>query len=169
MLNSDQLGKKGEARFNEICSDTQLTCNHSTYDRTGWDFIVEFPYDPPDRQSTLDKRHSPISCHVQIKTMWSSNDEFRIRLSSAERLAKEPKPAFVYVLKVNKKLDFIAAYLVHVLDDNLAAILKRLRKEQAKGAKAIAAINKKQISFRASRSGQSLPLTGEALREALAT
>lgn len=169
MLNSDQLGKKGEARFSEICSDAQLTCNPSTYDRTGWDFIVEFPYGPPDRQSTLDKRHSPISCHVQVKTMWSSNDEFRIRLSSAERLAKEPKPAFVYVLKVNKKLKFIAAHLVHVLDDNLATILKRLRKEQAKGVKAIAEINKKQIAFRASRSGQSLPLTGEGLRDALRT
>src|SRR5260370_31697789 len=118
MLNADQLGKKGEAHFSEICSDAGLTCNPSTYDRTGWDFIVEFPYDFPDRESTLDKRHSPISCHVQVKTLWDSNDEFRMRLSSAERLAKEPKPAFVYVFKVNKNLEFVAAHLIHILAAN---------------------------------------------------
>jgi hypothetical protein len=165
-LNSDQLGKKGEAHFSEICSDAKLTCNPSTYDRTGWDFIVEFPYDPPGRESSLDKRPSPISCHVQVKTMWDSNDAFRMRVTSAERLAKEPKPAFVYVFKVNRKLEFAAAYLIHMLDDNLAAILKRLRLEEAKGAKAINEINKKTITFRASRSGQAPP-TGEALRDAL--
>ena len=148
-LNSDQLGKKGEARFSEICSDAKLTCNPSSYDRTGWDFIVEFPFDPPGRQPSLDKRRSPISCHVQVKTMWSSNDTFRMRLSSAERLAKEPKPAFVYVFKVNKNLGFVEAYLVHMLDDNLATILKRLRREHAKGPKETAKINKKYITFRA--------------------
>jgi hypothetical protein len=166
-LNSDQLGKKGEARFGEICSDARLTCNPSSYDRTGWDFIVEFPYDPPGQEPSLDKRQSPISCHVQLKTMWSSNDTFRMRLSSAERLAKEPKPAFVYVLKVNGNLEFAEAYLVPMLDDNLAAILKRLRREHAKGPEATAKINKKYIAFRASRSGQRLPVSGDALRNAL--
>ena len=166
-LSSDELGKKGESCFSEICSDAKLTCNPSTYDRTGWDFIVEFPYESLGQQSTLDKRHSPISCHVQVKTMWSSNDSFRMRLSSAERLAKEPKPAFVYVFKVNKKLEFVDAYLIHMLDDNLAAVLKRLRSEHAKGIKAVAAINKKYVTFRASQTGQRLPTSGEALRSAL--
>jgi hypothetical protein len=166
-LNSDELGKKGESRFSEICSDAKLTCNPSTHDRTGWDFVVEFSYDPPGRQSTLDKRHSPISCHVQVKTMWNSNDAFHMRLSSAERLAKEPKPAFVYVLKVNKKLEFTASYLIHMLDENLGVILKRLRREQSKGTNAIGKINQKYIAFRSSRSGQLLPPTGEALRATL--
>jgi hypothetical protein len=90
-----------------------------------------------------------------------------MRLSSAERLAKEPKPAFVYVLKVNGNLEFAEAYLVPMLDDNLAAILKRLRREHAKGPEATAKINKKYIAFRASRSGQRLPVSGDALRNAL--
>lgn len=162
-LDSDQLGKKGEARFTEICSDARLTCNPSTYDRTGWDFIVEFPY-LDEQQSTLDKRRSPISCHIQLKTMWESNDTFKMRLSSAERLAKEPKPSFVYVLKVNKKLEFVSAYLVHLLDDNLATILKRLRNEHAKAA---TKINNKYIAFSASRTGQLLSPTGDVLRKTL--
>jgi hypothetical protein len=166
-LNSDQLGKKGEDRFSEICTDAKLVANRSTYDRTGWDFIVEFPYGPPVEQLSLDKRRSPISCHVQVKTMWDSSDTFRMRLSSAERLAKEPKPACVYVFKVNKNLEFVEASLIHILDDNLAAILKTLRREHAKGPEAEAKINKKYITFRVSRSGQSLSPTGDALRDAL--
>src|SRR3974377_1161280 len=71
MLNPDQLGQKGEAHFKEICSDKKLICNQTLYDRSGWDFIVEFPYQQSSMQSSLDSRHSPISCHVQVKTMWS--------------------------------------------------------------------------------------------------
>src|SRR5580704_7974872 len=137
MLNADQLGQKGEHRFREICSDAELICNPSSYDRTGWDFIVEFPFDPPEHPSTLDKRRSPISCHVQVKTIWDHTSEVRMRLSSAERLAKEPKPAFVYVLRVNKALEFVDAHLIHILDDNLGGILQRLRKEHAKGGNAV--------------------------------
>lgn len=166
-LNSDQLGKKGEARFSEICSDAKLTCNPSTYDRTGWDFIVEFPFGFSKAQSSLDKRDAPISCHVQVKTMWNSTDTFRMRLSSAERLAKEPKPTFVYVFKVNKRLEFVSAHLIHILDGNLARILKRLRKEHLKGADAVRGINKKYISFNSSDSGLSFPPTGEAIYNAL--
>lgn len=163
-LNADELGKKGEARFSEICSDTKLVRNPSIdHDRTGWDYIVEFEQQAPSGSETLDSRRSPLSAHVQVKTMWNKNDRFRMRLSAAERLAKEPKPAFVYVFKVNNKLDFVSAHLVHILDDNLARILKRLRTEQAKGTKPHQ-INKKYISFKVSTSGRKIEPTGEALR-----
>lgn len=161
MLNADELGEKGEKRFSEICVDAHLICNKSTRDRTGWDFIVEFPFEPQSDQSTLDKRPVTISCCVQVKTTWNSNDKFRMPLSAAERLAKEPKPAFVYVLQINKELEFVNAYLVHILDDNLATILKRLRKEHAKGC---TATHQKTITFHASQTGQNLPPAGEAFR-----
>jgi hypothetical protein len=166
-LNADELGKKGEARFSEICSDTKLVRNPSIdHDRTGWDFIVEFEQQTPSGSETLDTRRSPLSAHVQVKTMWNKNDRFRMRLSAAERLAKEPKPAFVYVFKVNNKLDFASAHLVHILDDNLATILKRLRKEQAKGTKPHR-INKKYITFKVSTFGRKIEPTGEALRQSI--
>lgn len=163
-LNADELGKKGEARFSEICSDTKLVRNPSIdHDRTGWDYIVEFEQQAPSGGETLDTRRSPLSAHVQVKTMWNKNDRFRMRLSAAERLAKEPKPAFVCVFKVNTKLDFVSAHLVHILDDNLATILKRLRTEQKKGTNPHR-INKKYISFKVSTSGRKIDPTGEALR-----
>ena len=167
MLNSDELGKKGEARFSEICNDTKLIRNPSTdHDRTGWDYIVEFDQEPPGENATLDTRRSPLSTHVQVKTMWDKNDRFRMRLSAAERLAKEPKPAFVYVFKVDNDLNFVSAYLIHILDKNLAQILKRLRREHAIGTNP-SRINRKYISFQASQCGQKIAPTGEAFRRAV--
>jgi len=163
-LANDSLGEKGESRFREICADAGLICNSAGHDRAGWDFIVEFGFEMPNGSNTLDKRKRQYSCHIQVKSMWVDNDRFEMRLSSAEFLAKEPKPTFVYVLKANEKLEFIEAYLIHLLDDNLATILKRLRREQAQGA---AAINRKKITFRPSVNERRIDVTGKALREAI--
>ncbi|MCE9650733.1 MAG: hypothetical protein K8R18_14020 [Parvibaculum sp.] len=163
-MNSDELGEKGESRFREICADAGLVCNPSTRDRSGWDFIVEFGIRKEDKFNTLDKRASPISAHVQVKTMWASGDKFSMRLSSAELLAKEPKPSFVYILKVSDALEFTEAYLLHMRDNNLAKVLRRLRSEQRNGGKQI---NHKKISYHASKSGRLLEPTGAALRAAL--
>jgi hypothetical protein len=58
------------------------------------DYLVEFPFEPPTNDRTLDKRRSATSCHLQLKTIWADSERITLRLSSAERLAKEPKPAF---------------------------------------------------------------------------
>jgi hypothetical protein len=165
MLNADELGEKGQARFKEICADAGLICNKSDRDRTGWDFIVEFQYDV-EAATELETRKVPLSCHVQVKTLLDKNDRFQMRLSSAERLAKELKPAFVYVFKVNSSLEFTAAYLIHILDQPLGKILKRLRKEDVAGN---SAANRKTLSMSASGEGLPISPTGLGLRKALST
>jgi hypothetical protein len=163
MLNADELGEKGQAHFREICADAKLICNSSDRDRTGWDFIVEFPFGTAVPVS-LEDRATPLSCHVQVKTLYEKTDRFAMRLSSAERLAKEMKPSFVYVFKVNESLEFTGAYLVHFIDEPLGRILKRLRKEDLTPS---AALNRKTITMSASALGLSLPPSGEALRNAM--
>ncbi len=164
-LNSDLLGEKGENRFRELCADAALTCNKSSRDRTGWDFIVEFPFEPTADFVTLDQRSVPVSCHVQLKTIWHSSDRVRLRLSSAERLAKETKPTFIYILKVNDSLEPVEAFLVHIMEDSLAEILKNLRAEGAKGEGS--RINKRYLTF-STKVGRRIAPTGVALRSALA-
>ncbi len=88
-----------------------------------------------------------------------------MRLSSAEHLAKELKPTFVYVFKVRKDGQFVDAYLIHMLDEPLAKVLKRLRKEQAKGTGT--AINQKSLTMREGQFGERLEPNGQALRSAL--
>ena len=163
-LNSDELGEKGESRFREICADAKLVCNKADRDRTGWDFIVEFPFDNM-KSTPLDSRSTPISCHVQVKTLLESSNSFSMRLSSAERLAKELKPSFIYIFKVNKGKQITEAFLVHLLDQRLAAILKRLRKEEARGTTA-EKINQKAISMTLLDSERIEP-NGSSLRAAI--
>jgi hypothetical protein len=87
-----------------------------------------------------------------------------VRLSSAERLAKEIKPAFIYVFKV-VGTEITDAYLIHIIGNPLERILKRLREMQAAGQGN--RINKKFISFSAARDGKRIDPTGRALRVAI--
>ncbi len=96
--------------------------------------------------------------------MWDSGDTFRMRLSSAERLAKELKPAFICVLKVNDQLEFVSAFLIHLFGDPLKVILQRLRAEEKKKA---FRLNMKYIYMDVTKVGQPIEATGEALRAAL--
>ena len=126
-----------------------------------WNFRSNSKSDQP----TLDKRKAPISCHFQQKTMWDTNDTFQMRLSSAEFLAKELKPTFIYVFKVNDKLEFSDAFLIHIFGSPLEVILKRLRAEEAKGKRS--RINTKKLSMSTATLGQRIEPTGDALRGAL--
>jgi hypothetical protein len=162
--NNDELGEMGQAYFSQICARTGLVCNQAKdRDRTGWDFIVEFKFPNIKEAPALESRGRPISCHIQVKTMHDTRTRFQMPLSSAEYLAKEQKPSFVYVLRVNNKFEFVEAFLIHILDDPLSVILKRLRQERA--AKTTA-INKKRISL-SIQSGIRLDTTGDSLRGAL--
>jgi hypothetical protein len=165
MLSSDELGRKGEAHFRLVCADVGLICNPSTEDRRGWDFIVEFPFDLNAGNVSLDKRLTPISSHIQVKTIYTRNDRVRLRLTAAEWLAKETKPSFIYVLKIDpESLEPTGAWLIHIFDDAMAKILQRLRKAQADG---ISKVNHIYVSFSASREGIPISPTGPGLKIAL--
>lgn len=162
MLPSDELGEKGESRFKEICADARLICNKSDRDRTGWDFLVEFPFE--QAVTSIDEREVPLSAHIQVKTISSSKSTVRLLLSAAERLAKEIKPAFIYVFKVNEDLTFSQSYVIHIAGERLASILKRLRKEHATGNEK--KINQKHINFTL-QPDEALASNGSALRDTM--
>jgi hypothetical protein len=166
-LDSDTLGAKGEAMFDGFCADAGLVSNPSIRDRTGWDRIVEFPYVGLKPEAAIDSRPVPISCHVQVKTVWTGKTTCRLRLSAAERLAKDPKPTFVYILSVNPDLTAHTAHLIHLKGDALATILKRLRREHRDNG-SNAKINTKTISLPLSLGAELTP-TGEALKGAIET
>ncbi|MFM0492046.1 hypothetical protein [Paraburkholderia graminis] len=159
-INSDELGDKGENRFREWCSDANLTCNKASRDRTGWDFIVEFPAEESD--VSLDHRPPSWTCYVQVKTLWDDNDRIAVNLKMAERLAKQPNPSFILVLKVNDDLNFTAAYLLHMSGGNLAKVLKRLREEEKTENRAN--LTKKTITFMPQEE-ESIAVTGAAFLE----
>jgi len=158
-LNSDQLGKKGESRFPELCTDAGLVPNPSTWDRKGWDFVVDWPM---TGTGPLDSRPSPHSCMVQLKTVWSGARSVQLRLSSLEHLAKDLKPSFLFVLEVDDGLNFVGARVAHLEGELLAAVLKALRKATINGTSP----NKVTISLKLDAGFETIVPTGLAARAA---
>ena len=161
-LTSDELGAVGEGLFPTLCARAKLICNSSNRDRTGWDFVVEFPMPDVDENLTLDGR-APTACSVQLKAT-AATGPVSLRLSSAERLAKDPRPALIVVMRLTPTGEPVAGYLIHLLDAPLAKVLKRLRVAQASRT---FDVNNAKISFDYRRCGERFELTGEGLRRAL--
>ncbi|HTV87357.1 MAG TPA: hypothetical protein VME63_18325 [Dyella sp.] len=162
-MRSDRLGSKGELRFGEWCEDAGLICNKVQRDMAGWDFIVDFEQDAKSDEP-LDGRKAPCSCLVQVKTINESTESVKVRLNMAERLAKDLKPSFIVVMEVREDKSFSCAYVLHIMDDYLEAILKRLRVEDEK--KQRHKINKKFIHFKVSEAVR-IEASSDALRASL--
>lgn len=142
-IESDELGHIGETKFQSLCAEVALICNQSHRDRAGWDFAVDFPQAVTQLQ-VFDKRPAPLSCLVQVKSINLGQRNVSIRLSAAERLAKDPKPAFVYIPSIDSCRSIKKAHLIHIHGNRLSSILQRLRQEAAAGNEKI---NRKYISF----------------------
>lgn len=142
----DRIGRLGENYFEGLCTRAKLKCSTVTPDKTGKDFIVEFPLDPPSFVS-FDKRPPPLQIVVQVKTILAKNNRASLSLSVAERLAKDLRPTIVCILKIDDKDDIIDIFFVHLFNKNLARILKSLRHASSKGA---AVLSHRSISFKTS-------------------
>ncbi len=129
-LNSDELGKIGEAQFALMSSKAGLVANPSSFDRTGWDYVVDWRLANDGRRS-LDMRPPPRSSRVQVKTVWSDVVSVSMRLSSADHLSKGLTPAFIVAVRVDENKAVVESLIAHIEGDLLARILKALRQAHA--------------------------------------
>ncbi len=161
-LPNDMLGDSAEKLFDWLCSRAGLVCNKSDRDRAGWDFIIDFPFQPAPGVP-LDKRQK-IRCNVQLKaTIKASDRTVSLKLSAADQIAKEPQPAFVIVFRMRSDGEPLKGYLIHLLNAPLARVLRRLRDAEARGLKT----HKLQISFDYRKLGTPFDLTPEGLQQAI--
>lgn len=161
VLTSDELGDAGETLFANLCVRAGLTCNKSSRDRTGWDFVVEFPLPGPDAVA-LDAR-LPTACVVQLKSTALAG-AVKLSLSAVERLAKDPRPAFIVVLRLAPSGEARAAQLIHLLGPPLGRVLHRLRTAHAQGR---FDLNKLTLTFDPGKFGTRFAPSPEGLAEAL--
>lgn len=161
-LTPDELGEVGESLFAKLCGQSKLICSKTSRDRAGWDFRVEFPLVTPDDE-TLDQRE-PRACLVQVKCSAGESGWVRARLSSMERLAKDRGPAAMVVFRMKPDGSELMGYLIHMLDKDLAKILRRLRVAERDGR---TDINHLEITFDY-RKGRRFKPDADGLREALA-
>jgi hypothetical protein len=164
-LEPDQIGRIGERNFELLCERAGLFCNKSAVDVMGWDFIVEFPMQAVGQGLTLDQRPTN-AIRVQLKsTLARSSARVRLTLSAIDRLAKDPHPAVIVVFRVKSDGEVQSGYLVHLIGDELARVLRRLRMAEARKEYDI---NRAEISYDFEKVGRRFEATPEGFLGALA-
>jgi hypothetical protein len=124
------IGDMGEDEFGKLCSSVGLTRNKSQKDKTGWDYLVEFPI-PRVAGEPADLMPPALQCRVQVKATDKHRRRWDVGLSNLERLAKSPIPAFICLLEFNGEENAKNIYLVHIGEVLIRRVLRRLRESEA--------------------------------------
>lgn len=125
------LGGMGESFFSFWCSREGLTANPSIVDKTGWDYLVEFPFFTSP--TVFNIHRSAPECKVQVKATDGKDRKLSIKLSNLRRLATSKTPAFIVFIEFNGRTEADSVFIVH-LDNNLIFnILKRVHEVEKKG------------------------------------
>lgn len=158
------LGLKGESTFTSWCADVGLIPNGSKIDKTGWDFLVEFPFSEsaPDAPTI----HNPaIECKIQVKATDKTERKLPISLSNLRRLATAQMPAFLVFIEYDRSDVAKRAFIVHIYDRLTSRVLKRIHEVgQSNGDKSL---NKRTLTIHYDESNQMSELNGKCLRRVL--
>jgi len=98
---------------------------------------LEFPDKHLPENTTLDARPPSKTAFVQVKgTTSTSKRRISVSLKNWESLAKRPEPCFFLILTLGKNdRQVLAAHLVHVDEEIVSRVLKRLRQAEVDGQK----------------------------------
>ena len=124
------LGEWAEDMFSSLCSRAGATRNKAVQDRTGWDYLVEFP--PPVIEGIpADLAPVEAAARVQIKSKRSGKPTVRLSLSNALRFAKDPLPCFVVLFLAAGGHEPVRIYVKHFWSHEIGHALKRAREAHA--------------------------------------
>lgn len=156
---SRNLGKMGETTFTFLCNTVNITCTKPEEDKYGWDFLLEFPNENK-KDLSLDKQDSPIECKVQIKSTDKNDFKLPIKLSAIHRLVKTNMPTFICFLHFNNTNEVKNMYLVHINENIISNVLKRIRENELSKKK----LHKLSITIDYSDYNKLNNISGESLK-----
>jgi hypothetical protein len=163
---SSRIARKGEGFIENLCHETGLTVNESNLDEHGWDLVVEFSPDDlaGDFVLPLDKYPQPKKFFLQVKATDDATGAIDVKLSSFRRFALLGAPCFFVVVDFDGKDEVQDIYVVHVGEELLRHLLRRLRKtkEEEKDS-----LNRKTMTFRYEENHALEELSGECFRQRL--
>jgi hypothetical protein len=137
------LGLMGESAFTTWCAAAGLVPNPSIVDKTGWDFIVEFPF--TSGLSPLELHHSAVTCMVQVKSTDKTDRKLSIALSNLRRLVTAQMPTFFVFIEFDGEPQAKRVFVVHVDERIIRRTLQRIHEiEQSDGKKDL---NKRTLSI----------------------
>ena len=163
------LAVLGEKTLAVWASQVSITCNRASQDKTGWDYLLEFPLEsspPTEIVLPLDRRPPPIQCLVQVKSTDGRTGRRDVKLSNWERFVKSPLPCFYLALEFDNLPSVQRAYLVHVDERHAGRVLKRLRELDCQGEPKL---HRKTLRLTYGESHQLASLDGEGLEDAIRT
>jgi hypothetical protein len=160
------LGGIGETTLEKWAHEVGVSPNPASNDVKGLDYYLVLPKSPADPIPTnpLDLEPPELSCLVQVKATRNANRPIPIKLSNWERLAKSPLPAFFFVLEVGRTDKEERAFLIHVAAEEIARVLKRLRKLKPQAQNKL---HKRTMSLSVQTSNALPSLNGIALLDGL--
>lgn len=159
------LGKMGEDIFSFWCNSVGLVINKSQQnDKTGWDYYVEFPFEN-NLNSPLDMQKPPPECKVQVKSTDKRYKRLSIKLSNLHCLITAQMPALFIFIEFDGFDSARSAYLVHVDEEIIKKVLKRLREIDVYGK--FHHPNKRTITIHYDKSHKLDVLNGESLKAAI--
>ncbi|MBD2691932.1 hypothetical protein [Anabaena catenula] len=158
------LGPLGENAFEGLCIQAGGLTVHeskSQMDRTGWDFLVEFPW-KQDNFSPQDMLPAPLQCKIQVKSTDEQRKGESITLSNLHRLIKANMPVFYCFIEFDGKSEPQAIYLVHVGKEIIEKTLKRIREleNEGKGDQ----LNKKHLYISYGDADRLADISGKSLK-----
>lgn len=127
------LGRMGEATFSQWCASQGVQSNGSKVDLTGWDFLIEFDFQPISASDPLTVHAGACECKVQVKSTDSQDRQWSVKLSNLRRMATANMPCFFLFIEFDGQETPQRAYLRHVDHDLCTKILKRVHEAEVDG------------------------------------
>lgn len=161
-----KIGKIGESEFRKWPSQIDCTVNKAYEDENGWDFLVEcLPDSIPDRKPMpLDKIAPPLNYWIQVKSTDDQKRKCAVNLKNWKRLIDKDAPAFFLVFEFDGEDEPQRAFLVHVGEEYIRAVLTRLR---GLGSAFKDTLHRKKMSFTYGEQNTLIPLNGYGLKVAV--
>lgn len=130
---SHRSGRPAQYKFQQLCSESNITCNSSSEDDHGWDFIIELI---PQRENGLpaDKLPGPKQVLVQVKSTKGKSPRTRMKVSNALKLTKSELPCFVVLFHYAPGSEE-RIYIRHFWDRLMERALLRGRQASAENKK----------------------------------
>lgn len=161
------VGQMGENELLVWAAAVGITANKAGRDETGWDFFLEFhPHHIPGGGSLpLDAQPKPLQCLLQVKATDGRAGRIAVKLDNWLRAVKTALPVFFLVLEYDGKPTCQRAFLVHVGEDRIREVLKRLRELSAAGS--TPQLHRHSLSLRYSPDDELASPGGASLEEAI--
>jgi len=153
-----KLGDLAENLFRDWADRSDFTPNKAEKDRLGWDFIIQVR---PDRiiGQPLDQSGSERTVFVQVKGT-RKGKPIPVKLAHWKRAVDGDDPFFYMVVILNKSDQPVEVYLVHVGEEHVRQVLKRLRLLHAAGH--VEDVHRRTLALKWSASDRVSPMDAAA-------